>query len=75
MENSFKNCRAYNSFIRLAFDHRINSADIRLCLRANKNNSYNNKPYYWIKLKHITDIRSSFVTEVKIDIQLSNKLK
>ena len=64
-KNSVKNCRAYNSFISLASDHRIISADIRLCLRANKKKVCNNKPYDWTKLKQDTDIRSSFVTEVK----------
>ena len=45
-KNSAKNCRAYNSFISLASDHRIISAEILLCLRANKKKLCNNKPYY-----------------------------
>ena len=63
--NSIKNCRSYNPFISLASDHRIISADIRLCLRVYKNKLCINKPYDWIRLNHNTDIRSSFVTEVK----------
>ena len=36
--NSDKNCRAYNSFISAASDHRIISANIRLRLRKNNRN-------------------------------------
>ena len=35
-KNIVKNYKAYDSFISLASDHRNVSADIRLCLRANK---------------------------------------
>ena len=38
-KNSAINCRAYNSFISVATDHRIVSAHIRLSLRANKTES------------------------------------
>ena len=49
-KNSVKNCREYNSFISLASDHHIISADIRLCLRANTKKLCNNKPYDWTRL-------------------------
>ena len=35
-KNSAKNCRSYNSFVNVASDYRIVSAQIRLTLRANK---------------------------------------
>ena len=35
-KNSIMNCRAYNSFISIASDHRILSTEIKLSLRANK---------------------------------------
>ena len=60
-----KNCRAYNSFISLASEHRIISAKILLCLRANKKKLCNNKPYDWTKMKQYINIRNKFVTEVK----------
>ena len=44
-KNSAKNCRAHNSVISVASDHRIISAQIRLTLRANKKKKKNNKPY------------------------------
>ena len=65
MEKQCKNCRAYNSFISLAFDLRIMSAEILLCLRANKKKVCNNKPYDWTKLKQDINIRNKFVTDVK----------
>ena len=55
-KNSAKNCRAYNSFINLASVHRIISAEILLCLRANKKKLCNNKPYDWTKLKQDINI-------------------
>ena len=44
-KKSATNCRAYNSFISLASDHRKISAEILLCLRVNKKKLCNNKPY------------------------------
>ena len=44
-KNSVKNCRAYNSFISVASDHRIVTANIQLSLRANTNKSSRIKPY------------------------------
>ena len=55
-KNSAKNCGAYNSFISLASDHRIISAEILLCLRANKKKLCNNKPYDWTKHKQYINI-------------------
>ena len=37
-KNSVKNCRAYNSFISIASDHRIISVNIKLCLSDNNKN-------------------------------------
>ena len=48
--NCAKNCRSYHSFVSVASDHRIVSAQIRLTLRANKKT--NNKPYDWSSLKN-----------------------
>ena len=64
-KNSVKNCRAYNSFISVASDHRIVTANIQLSLRANKNKSSRIKPYDWSNLKNIADIRNKFIIEVK----------
>ena len=64
-KNSAKNCRAFNSFISVASDHRIISAKICLCLRANKKKLCQNKPFNWSTLKDDSDVRKSFITEVK----------
>ena len=63
-KNSVKNCRAYNSFITVASDHRIVTANIQLSLRANTNKSSRIKPYDW-NLKNNVDIRNKFIIEVK----------
>ena len=44
-KNSIINCRAYNSFISIASDHRILSTKIKLSLKANKKKCSKNKPY------------------------------
>ena len=49
-KNSVTNCRAYNSFISVASDHRIVTANIQLLLRANKNKCSRIKPYEWSNL-------------------------
>ena len=64
-KNSAKNCRAFNSFISVASDHRIISAKICLCLRANKKKLCQHKPFNWSTLKDDSDVRKSFITEVK----------
>ena len=64
-KNSVKNCRAYNSFISVASDHRIVTANIQLALRANKNKSSRIKPYDWSNLNNKADIRNKFIIEVK----------
>ena len=64
-KNSAKNCRAYNSFASIASDHRIVSAQIKLSLRENKKKTSKNKPYEWSCLKKNTEIRKSFITNVK----------
>ena len=65
--NSAKNCRAYNSFVSAASDHRIVSTQIRLSLRANKKISSNVAPYDWSTLKINPKIHETFV------IQLNNR--
>ena len=64
-KNSVQNCRAYTSFISVASDHRIVTANIQLSLRANKNKSCRIKPYDWSNLKNNADIRNKFIIEVK----------
>ena len=44
-KNSAKNCRAFNSFVSVASDHRVVSTQIRLSLRANKKKNSNISPY------------------------------
>ena len=80
MNNSAKNCRAYNSFISVASDHHIIktsynlevigglgiiSANIRLSLRANNKQSSKIKHYDWEIFKTDTETRDIFITKVK----------
>ena len=64
-KNSAINCRAYNSFISVATDHRIVSAHIRLSLRANKTRKSNRKNFKWSELRNNSALRSSFVIKVQ----------
>ena len=63
--NIIINCRAYNSFISRASDHRILSTTIKLSLRANKKKCSKNKPYDWSRLKYDRELRNSFITNIK----------
>ena len=58
-------CRAYNSCISVAFDHRIISLNIRLIIRANNKKSSKIKHYDWARLKTNTETRYTFITQVK----------
>ena len=64
-KNSAKNCRAFNSFVSVASDHRVVSTQIRLSLRANKKKNSNISPYDWTHLKDNSEIRNTFITRVK----------
>ena len=64
-KNSVKNCRAYNSFISVASDHRVVTANIQISLRANTDKSSRIKPYDWSNLKNNAYIRNKFIIEVK----------
>ena len=63
-KNSVKNCRAYNSFVSVASNHRIVTAKIRFSLRANKKKRNNNIPYDWSTLKDDSDLRNTFIMRV-----------
>ena len=64
-KNSAINCRAYNSFISVATDHRIVSAHIRLSLRVNKTRKSNRKNFERSELRNNSALRSSFVIKVQ----------
>ena len=64
-KNSAKNCRAFNSFVSVASDHRVVSTQIRLSLRANKKKNSNISLYDWTHLKDNPEIRNTFITRVK----------
>ena len=59
------NCRAYNSFISIAYDHCILSTEIKLSLGANKKKCSKNKPYDWSRLKYDRELRNYFITKLK----------
>ena len=61
--SSAKNCRAYNSYVSIASDHHILSANIRLNLRANNKKSSKIKQYDWIRLKIDTETQYNFITK------------
>ena len=64
-KNSSKNCRAYNSFVSVASDHRIVIERIQLCLRSNKNKkSCKVTQYNWSCLKNDTVKQKLFVTNI-----------
>ena len=65
MKNSAKNARSYNSFISLASDHRIVSANIKLSFRKNIKKESKTKLYDWSSLKYDAKIKKTFITEVK----------
>ena len=69
MENSAKNCRAFNSFVSVSSDHRIVIARIRLTLQANKNKTSKIKPHDWIYLKDNAEIINNVITEVNNQFQ------
>ena len=50
-KNNAKNCRAFNSFVSVASDHRAVSTQIRPSLRENKKKNSNTSPYDWTHLK------------------------
>ena len=60
-----KICRVYNSFISVAFDHRIISVNIRLSLRANNKKYSKIKHYDWSRLKTYVETLDPFITKVK----------
>ena len=64
-KHSSINCRAYNSFINVATDHRIVSAHIRLRLRANNTRKSNRKKFELSELRNNSALRSSFVIKVQ----------
>ena len=64
-KNSAKSSRAYNSFISLASDHRIVSANIKLILRKNIKKVSKTKLYDWSTLKYDTKIKKHSITEVE----------
>ena len=64
-KNSIINCRAYNSFISIASDHRILSIKIKLSFKANKKKCSKNKLNDWSRLKYDRELRNSFITKIK----------
>ena len=69
-KNSAKNARAYNLFISLASDNRIVSANIKMSIRKTIKKESKTKLYDWSSLNYDAKIKNTFITEVKIDIQL-----
>ena len=64
-KNSAKSCRAFNSFVSVASDHRVVSTQIRLSLRANREKNSDTSPYDWTHLKDNPEIRNTFIIRVK----------
>ena len=64
-KNTSRNCRAYNSFVSLASDHRIVSAKLCLSLRSNKIKSSKDSLYDWSCLKHNSEVRNEFVISTR----------
>ncbi|CAH3033812.1 unnamed protein product [Pocillopora meandrina] len=62
-KNSAKNCRAFNSFVSVASDHRVVSTQIRPSLRENKKKNSNTSPYDWTHLKDNPEIRNTLLPE------------
>ena len=62
-KNSAKNCRAFNSFVSVASDHRAVSTQIRPSLRENKKKNSNTSPYDWTHLKDNPEIRNTLLPE------------
>ena len=64
-KNTSRNCRAYNSFVSLASDRRIVSANLCLSLRSNKIKSTKDSLYNWSFLKLNSEVRDEFVISTR----------
>ena len=73
-KNSVKNCRAYNSFVSIASDHRIVTANIQLTLRSSQKKKKEKSIHYdWSLLNSNTNLRKSFTNKVTENFKNSTK--
>ena len=69
-----KNCRAYNSFVSIASDHRIVTANIQLTLRSSQKKKKEKSIHYdWSLLNSNTNLRKSFTNKVTENFKNSTK--